>query len=187
MITIATLALSPNGGAAVWATSPVGQLSLTHTSAVVFSDVDTEYEQLQSTIADHFLYAPTPDADRYARALGFRPVHIRNLREPALDLHAVVCRSHENQVMSDPSDWHPAPRMRAVPYSPVLPRSGAQPAAETAAAAANYVLAVWQAWLDAECERAKRHRQIPGDTLGTTIRALPDEFILAERPASMAF
>jgi hypothetical protein len=187
MITIATLALSPDGGAAVWATSPVGRLSLTHTAAVVFTDIDGEYDLLERTIADNFLYAPTPDAADYARALGFRPVNIRNLREPAIDLQATVSLSHQNQVMSDPADWHPAPKMRPVPYAPVLPSSAPHAAAEIAAAAANYVLAVWQAWLDAECERAKRHRQIPGDTEGTTIRALPDEFILAERPVSMAF
>jgi hypothetical protein len=50
--------------------------------------------------------------------------------------------------------------------------------------AANYLLALWQSWLDAERERASRH-QAPADLAERLIRLLPDEFILAEQPAGV--
>jgi hypothetical protein len=179
LITIATLAVSPDRAGAVWVTGRMGRGSLTHTSAVLFHDVDDEYDRLQDTIADRYVYAPMPDAAEYARSIGVRPATIRNIREPARELQEFVRESHRRQVCNDPSVQHAEPRMRPIPS--YLPQPGGRQALARAPAAANYLLAVWQAWLDAELERASRHHLAdPGER---TIRLLPDEFVLAEQPA----
>jgi hypothetical protein len=183
VITIATLAVSANRRGAVWITGPMGRGNLTHTAAVIFDDVDEEYDRLQESIADRYLYAPTPEAAAYARSLGDHPASIRNLSEPARRLQETVWRSHRNQVCNDPSVQHGRPRMRPVPASPPVPASDI--ALATAPVAANHVLAVWQAWLDAECERAMRYRPGSGDLDADFVRILPDEFVLAELPAGM--
>lgn len=90
MITIATLGVSPDRGGAVWITGPVGHGNLTHTAAIVFDDVDEEYDRLQDAIAGRYLYAPTPEAAAYARSLGVRPAAISNLKEPARALQEAV-------------------------------------------------------------------------------------------------
>jgi hypothetical protein len=182
VITFATLAVSPNRGGAVWITGPVGRANLTHTDAVVIQDVDEEYDLVQETIADRYLYAPTPEAAHYARSLGVRPASIRNLSEPARALQEAVWHSHRNQVCSDPSVLHPEPLMRPVP-GPIVAPPDNQLALATAPVAANYLLAVWQAWLDAECERACRDRGL-GPTAERIIRILPDEFVIAEHLVS---
>lgn len=182
MITIATLAVSADRRGAVWITGPMGRGNLTHTAAVVFDDVDEEYDRLQDVIADRYLYAPAPDAASYARSLGVRPAAIRNLREPARELQEAVWHGHRKQVCNDPSVQHTEPRMRPIPGHPPTPKSHL--ALATAPVAANYLLAVWQAWLDAECERARRHHPL-GDPGGRIIRLVPDEFVLAEQPAGM--
>ena len=183
MITFATLAVSANRRGAVWITGPMGHGNLTHTAAVMFDDVDEEYDRLQDTIAERYLYAPTPEAAAYARSLGEQPASVRNLSKPARALQDAVWRSHRNQVCNDPSVQHPPPRMRPVPSSPPTPTSDV--AMATAPVAGNYLLAVWQAWLDAESERARRYRPGSGDIDGDFIRLLPDEFVLAELPAGM--
>lgn len=178
MVTFATLAVSPNRGGAVWITGPVGRANLTHTEAVIFDDVDDEYDRVQEAIAGRYLYAPTTEAAFYARSLGVQPASIRNLSEPARKLQDAVWDSHRRQVCNDPSVQHPEPQMRPVPRSISLP--GDQPALATAPAAANYLLAVWQSWLDAELERASRDRSV-SPTAERIIRVLPDEFVLAEQ------
>ena len=183
MITIATLAVSANRCGAVWITGPMGRGNLTHTAAVVFDDVDEEYARLQEAIAGRYLYAPTPEAAAYARSLGEHPASIRNLSQPARALQEAVWHSHRNQVCNDPSVQHRQPNMRPVPGVPAVPTS--ELALATAPIAANYVLAVWQAWIDAEGERASRYRPGSGDVDGEFIRILPDEFVLAEQPAGM--
>lgn len=180
MITIATLAVSSDRSGAVWITGRVGRANLTHTAAVVFDDVDEEYDRLQDTIANRYLYAPSPDAASYARSLGIRPAAIRNLREPARELQETVWRTHRDQVCNDPSIQHIEPRMRPVPRLPQ--ESSSSYAVTTAPLAANYLLALWQSWLDAERERASRQHP-PSDPSARTIRLLPDEFVLAEQPA----
>jgi hypothetical protein len=182
VITFATLAVSPDRGGAVWITGPKGRANLSHTAAMVFHDVDEEYERLQDTIADRFLYAPTPEAAHYARSLGVRPASISNLREPARELQEAVWHGYRHQVCSDPSVQHAEPRMRPVPTHHL--QSSSRLALVAAPLAANHLLAVWQAWLDAESERARRHR-CTGGTNEQIIRLLPDEFILAERPAGV--
>ena len=182
MITIATLAVSADRGGAVWITGPRGRGNLTHTAAIVFDDIDWEYAQVQDAIANRYLYAPTPEASEYARSLGVRPAAIRNLREPARELQEDVWHGHRRQVCNDPSVQHAEPRMRPVPGHPAT--SEDRQAVATAPVAANYLLAVWQAWLDAECERARRHHPL-SDPDGRIIRLVPDEFVLAEQPAGM--
>ncbi len=182
MITIATLAVSPDRGGAVWITGGASRANLSHTAAVVFDDVDEEYDRLQDTIADRYLYAPTPDAASYARSLGVRPATIRNLREPARELQEAVWRSHRHQVCNDPSVQHIEPRMRPIPNLPQQPSS--PHAVAIAPVDANYLLALWQSWLDAERERASRH-QPAANPAERNIRLLPDEFILAEQPAGV--
>jgi hypothetical protein len=177
LITIATLAVSPDRGGAVWITGRRGHANLTHTAAVLFDDVDEEFEDVQATIAGRFVHAPSPTAAAYARSLGVRPASLRNLREPARALQAEVWRSHRHQVCSDPSVLHPAPRMRPIPGHPAY-RPGDELALTTAPIAANHLLAVWQAWLDAERERATRQRAV-GERI---VRLVPDEFVLAEQP-----
>lgn len=184
MITIATLAVSADRRGAVWITGPMGRGNLTHTAAVVFEDVDEEYARLQESIAGRYLYAPTPEAAAYARSLGDHPASIRNLSQPARKLQEAVWHSHRNQVCNDPSVQHRQPNMRPVPDVPPAPTS--QLALATAPVAANYVLAIWQAWLDAECERATRYRRGSGDVDGEFVRLLPDEFVIAEQPAGMS-
>lgn len=182
MITIATLAVSPDRSGAVWLTGRMGRASLTHTGAVVFDDVDEEYDRMQETIAGRYLYAPAPEAIAYARSLGVGPAAIRNLREPARELQESVWRSHRQQVCNDPSVQHVAPHMRPVPHVPPGPNNSH--AVPTALGTANYLLALWQSWLDAERERASRHHPA-SDPIGRAIRLLPDEFILAEQPAGV--
>ncbi len=182
MITIATLAVSPDRDGAVWITGPRGSGNLTHVAAVVFDDVDEEFDQVQDTIAGRYLYAPTPDAGSYARSLGERPAALRNLREPARELHEEVWRSHRKQVCNDPSVQLDEPRMRPVPGP--APQSGGRLALASAPVAANHLLAVWQSWLDAEREHALRHRPMSGHG-ERIIRILPDEFVLAEQPAGI--
>jgi hypothetical protein len=182
MISIATLAISPDRGGALWITGRVGRTNLSHTATALFDDVDEEYDRLQDAIADCYLYAPSQDAASYARSLGIHPAKIRNLREPARALQEDVWRSHRQQVCNNPSVQHVEPRMRPVPN---LPHESSSPlAAVTAPVAANYLLALWQSWLDAERERASRH-QAPADLAERLIRLLPDEFILAEQPAGV--
>jgi hypothetical protein len=180
LITIATFAVSPNRSGAVWITGRKGHTNLTHMAAITFDDVDEEYERLQRTIANRYLYAPAPEAAAYARSLGVLPASIRNLREPARELQEEVWRSHRDQVCCDPSVRHPEPRMRPIPGHVVL-QPGSALALTTGPVAANYLLGVWQAWLDAEHERAARHR-LPEDRM---IRLVPDEFVLAEQPAGV--
>jgi hypothetical protein len=183
VITIATLAVSPDRDGAVWITGPRGSGNLTHLTAILFDDVDEEYDRLQDTIAGRYLYAPTPDAASYARSLGEVPAAMRHLREPARELHAEVWRSHRRQVCNDPSVQHDEPRMRPVPGP--APQSHSRLALASAPVAANHLLAVWQSWLDAEREHALRHRPMSGHG-ERIIRLLPDEFVLAERPAGVS-
>lgn len=183
MITIATLAVSPDRSGAVWITGRMGRANLTHTAAVLFHDVDDEYSRLQDSIANRYLYAPTPEAADYARSIGVRPAAIRNIREPARELQESVLESHRRQVCNDPSVQHAEPRMRPIPS--YLPQTTCRLALARAPGAANYLLAVWQSWLDAERERASRHHP-PGDEGERIIRLLPDEFILAEQPAGVS-
>lgn len=183
MITIATLGVSPDRGGAVWITGPVGHGNLTHTAALAFDDVDEEYDRLQDVIAGRYLYAPTPEAAAYARSLGVRPAAIGNLREPARALQEAVWHGHRHQVCNEPSVQHPEPRMRPIPGHPPIPES--RLALATVPVTANHLLAVWQAWLDAECERASRHRPT-GDSRERFVRLLPDEFVLAELPAGLS-
>ncbi|KRC64835.1 hypothetical protein ASE12_08665 [Aeromicrobium sp. Root236] len=180
MITMATLAVSPDRSAAVWITGRRGHANLTHLAAVIFDDVDEEYERVQQTLAHRYLYAPAPAAATYARALGLRPAAIRNLREPARALQAAVWASHRDQVCCDPSVQHPEPRMRPIPGHD-LRAPGSELALMAAPLAANHLLAMWQAWLDAECERALRHRLGSADLEGPDVRIVPDEFVLAEQ------
>ena len=184
MITIATLGVSPDRNGALWITGLMGRGNLTHTAAIAFDDVDEEYDRLQEAIAGRYLYAPTPEAAAYARSLGERPAAIRNLRKPARALQEAVWHGHRHQVCNDPSIQHNEPQMRPVPGSPPTPVS--RLALATVPVSANHLLAVWQAWLDAERERASRHRSA-GDSRERFIRLLPDEFVLAEQPAGMSF
>lgn len=183
MITIATLGVSPNRAGAVWITGLVGRGNLTHMAAIAFDDVDEEYDRLQDVIAHRYLYAPTPDAAAYARSLGERPAAIRNLQEPARELQQAVWHGHRHQVCNDPSVQHAEPRMRPIPSRPPVLES--RLALATVPVAANHLLAVWQAWLDAECERVNRHRPT-GDSRDRFVRVLPDEFILTEQPAGLS-
>jgi hypothetical protein len=183
MLGFAVVDDNPETGAlAVWLTSHTTPTGAGHTNAVIFAAGNRHVVKIAAMVADRYLVL-SPRTEATVAALTSLPgqaVDIDELARETVKTQEDLEAQFRAWVMGSTKRKHLSqPRWPAVPAE-VSPWNDGDPAGVVAMATANYVAAIWAAWLATEAERVQRRSfLIPDDA---QVRQLPPGFVAAYKP-----